>query len=259
VKGVATLVSLCAKPKHMHSIPLYLSLAFSATTLVTVALFYKASNHSKITLFLLLGWLLVQGLIARTGFYTNTTSMPPRLLALLLPPLLFIIALFITPAGKRYLDGMDLKTLTLLHTIRIPVELVLLGLFIHHTIPKVMTFEGHNFDLLSGITAPVVYYFGFVKKRIGRTGLLLWNVVCLFLLINIVITAILSVPYSFQKLGLEQPNIAVLHFPFVWLACCVVPLVLLAHLAGIRQLLLKKKATTVSLNSEPTSSVISLQ
>jgi hypothetical protein len=35
----------------------------------------------------------------------------------------------------------------------------------------------------------------------------------------------------------DQPNIAVLYFPFNWLPSCIVPLVLLSHLAAIRQLL----------------------
>jgi hypothetical protein len=40
--------------------------------------------------------------------------------------------------------------------------------------------------------------------------------------------------------GLREPNLAILHFPFVWLPACVVPLVLLAHLTAIRALLTKK-------------------
>jgi len=100
-----------------------------------------------------------------------------------------------------------------------------------------MTFEGRNFDILSGITAPVIYYFGFKGKGLNTKLLLTWNFICLTLLINIVINAILSVPFSFQKFGFDQPNIALLYFPFIWLPCCIVPLVLLAHLASIRKLL----------------------
>jgi hypothetical protein len=61
-------------------------------------------------------------------------------------------------------------------------------------------------------------------------------VICLGLLINIVSNAILSAPFPFQQFAFDQPNIAVLYFPFIWLPCCVVPLVLLSHLAAIRQL-----------------------
>jgi hypothetical protein len=126
------------------------------------------------------------------------------------------------------------------HIIRIPVEIVLFWLFLNKTIPQLMTFEGRNFDILSGLTAPFTYYFGFVKQNLSRNMLLIWNFICLGLLINIVANAALSIPTPFQQFGFEQPNIAVLHFPFVWLPGCLVPMVLFAHLVNIRQLLLKK-------------------
>jgi hypothetical protein len=104
-----------------------------------------------------------------------------------------------------------------------------------------MTFEGRNLDIISGITAPVIYYFGFVKKKIGRTVLILWNLICLGLLVNIVTIAILSAPFTFQRFGFDQPNFAILLFPFVWLPGIIVPLVLFSHLAMLRQLLIKTK------------------
>src|SRR4029078_4529517 len=108
-------------------------------------------------------------------------------------------------------------------------------------VPSLMTFEGRNLDILSGITAPLVYYFGFVRKQMGRSLILIWNFICLALLLNIVITAILSAPFRFQKLAFDQPNIAILYFPFIWLASFIVPVVLLAHLTAIRKLIKEKK------------------
>jgi hypothetical protein len=103
-----------------------------------------------------------------------------------------------------------------------------------------MTFEGRNFDIISGISAPLIYYFGFVKKAIKRQWIIGWNFLCLALLANIVTTAILSAPFPFQQLAFNQPNIAIFYFPFVWLPAFVVPVVLLAHLVSIRQLLAVK-------------------
>ena len=78
-----------------------------------------------------------------------------------------------------------------------------------------------------------------MKKQINKNVILLWNFICIGLLFNIVINAVLSAPFPFQKFGFDQPDIAVLYFPFVWLPCCVVPLVLFSHLVTIRQLLRK--------------------
>lgn len=173
------------------------------------------------------------------GFYADTTTIPPRFPLGILPAVMVILLLFILPAGRRWMDSLDLKWLTLLHIVRIPVELVLLWLHLAAWIPVEMTFEGRNFDILSGITAPIVFYFGFVRKRFGRGFLLAWNIVCLLLLFNIVGHAILAFPSPFQQLAFDMPNRGVLHFPYNWLPNVVVPLVLLSHLASIRALLRK--------------------
>ncbi|MDB6080057.1 MAG: putative transrane protein of unknown function, partial [Akkermansiaceae bacterium] len=47
---------------------------------------------------------------------------------------------------------------------------------------------------------------------------------------------LLSAPFPFQRLALDQPNVAILSFPFIWLPTFIVPVVLFTHLASIRQL-----------------------
>ncbi len=121
----------------------------------------------------------------------------------------------------------------MVHVVRIFVELVLYGLFLDRMVPEIMTFAGRNFDILAGLTAPIVFYLYFVKKKMARKLFVLWNVFSLALLFNIVITAVLSAPFSFQQFGFEQPNVALFYFPYIWLPCCVVPIVLFSHLAVI--------------------------
>ncbi|WP_080239384.1 hypothetical protein [Spirosoma rigui] len=217
-------------------LPLSVSLVFIATTALTVWFFYGAARQSKVVLGVLLGWMIIQAVLSLTGFYQKTNSVPPRFPVLVAPPLLLLIGLLITSKGRRFLDSLELDRLTLLHIVRIPVEIVLFWLFLNKSIPQIMTFEGQNVDVLSGLTAPVVHYLGFVKKRLSRHVLIAWNVICLALLANIVVTAVLSVPSPFQQLAFDQPNVGILYFPFVWLPSVVVPLVLVAHLSALRQL-----------------------
>lgn len=219
---------------------MYVNIAFIITTLLTIFLFYKATNNSKASLLIIFLWILLQGTLSLLGFYTITNTFPPRFVLLALPAILFIIGLFVSEKGRVYIDSLDIKTLTLLHVIRIPVEICLYWLFLHKAIPQLMTFEGRNFDIIAGLTAPLIFYFGYVKNYIGKTMLLLWNFICLGLLLNIVVNAILSAPSAFQQFGFEQPNTAIIYFPFVWLPSCVVPLVLFAHLTSIRKLLSTK-------------------
>jgi hypothetical protein len=223
------------------TIPAYVSVLFEITTALTLWFFYKATSKSTLSIVIIFGWLILQAIISLTGFYTVTTSIPPRFLLLALPPVLFIVGLFVTSKGKRYIDTLDAKWLTYLHVVRVPVEIVLFWLFVYKRVPQLMTFEGRNYDILSGITAFVVGYLGYTKQKLSNTFLLFWNFICLGLLFNIVINAVLSAPSPFQKFGFDQPNVAILYFPFVWLPCCIVPLVLFSHLASIRQLLANRK------------------
>lgn len=225
----------------MENLPLYISIIFILTTFLTLGFFYKASAAPIISLTILLSWLAIQSIIGLSGFYLRTDTNPPRFLLLAGPPLLVIITLFATSKGRHYIDSLSAKTLTLLHVVRVPVELVLFWLAVNRVVPGLMTFEGRNFDILSGLSAPLIYYFGFVKKQLNDTLLLLWNFICLGLLLNIVINAILSAPFPFQKFAFDQPNVAVLYFPFVWLPSCIVPLVLFSHLVSIRYLLNEMK------------------
>lgn len=219
----------------MQNLPLYISLIFILTTFITVFIFYKASNDSKIVLAIILLWLIIQSILSLIGFYKVTNSKPPHFFLLIAPPVIFIAVLFFTTTGRKFIDGLNLCMLTLLHTIRIAVELVLFFLFLYKAVPKIMTYEGWNFDIISGLTAPLIFYLAFIKKSLSNKFLLIWNFICLGLLINIVRIAVLSAPLPFHHLAFDQPNIAILYFPFTWLPCCIVPLVLFAHLAAIRQ------------------------
>ena len=225
----------------MENLPVYISITFVITTFLSAFIFYKATNNSNLALIILSAWLILQMFLSLKGFYTITNTVPPRFMLLLLPPVIFLLILFFTKNGKVFLDNINIKTLTIFHIVRIPVELVLFWLFINKKIPLIMTFEGKNFDILSGITAPFIYYFGFIKKNIGTKIILAWNIICFALVINIVVIALLSAPFSFQKFGFDQPNIALLYFPFIWLPCCIVPLALFAHAATIRKLLISNK------------------
>ncbi|KOY84426.1 hypothetical protein AD998_20715 [bacterium 336/3] len=224
----------------MEKIPFYVYVTFGLTLITTLYLFYKATPKSKGFIILLSVWLLAQSIVGILGFYTITNTMPPRFQLLLLPPLVFTTIQFSTKKGRAFVDCLDLKVLTIIHVVRVLVEIVLYWLFIGKAVPELMTFEGRNFDIIAGITAPIVYYFSFIKQKISRTLLLVWNFLCLGLLLNIVINGILSAPTPFQQFGFEQPNIAVLHFPFMFLPACIVPIMLFSHLSSIRQLIINK-------------------
>ena len=100
-----------------------------------------------------------------------------------------------------------------------------------------MTFEGRNLDILSGITAPLIAFL-ISRKKISKPITILWNIACLGLLANIVITAILSMPTPFRVFMNEPANTIVAEFPIVWLPALLVPLAYGLHFLSIRQRLI---------------------
>jgi 4-amino-4-deoxy-L-arabinose transferase-like glycosyltransferase len=180
-------------------------------------------------------WMVLQSAIALSGFYLITNTIPPHFILAIAPPVILIAGLFLTEAGRRFVDRMDLKWCILLHIIRIFVEATLYWLFLYKQVPALMTFEAGNLDILAGLTVPFVWW-AFNTERIGRRGLLIWNALCLLSVLNALARAMLSAPFRFQRFAFEQPTIAILHFPFVLLPAFIVPVVLLCHFAVFRKL-----------------------
>ncbi|GAB3642006.1 hypothetical protein [Spirosoma arcticum] len=232
----------------LPNLPAYVPITFALTVLATLLLFYRAVNQAnsqaarqKATPILigLLIWLLLQAVLTFNGLYKSAPAAgPPRIVLFgILPVMLTVVSVFATSAGRRFADSLPLVNLTYLNTVRVVVELVLYWLFLDKAVPEIMTFEGRNYDIFSGITAPFLAWFGLTKGKMSRQLILVWNIVCLGLLLTIIAIAFLSAPTPLQRFAFEQPNRAIGNFPFSWLPTFVVPIVLFGHLVSIRRLL----------------------
>lgn len=229
----------------IEGLPHYISIIFILTTILSVILIHCCITYSKTHPHLAnpiaIGisiWALFQAGLGFSGFYSNgLDSVPPRFLVAIVPVIIFFVFLFIWPKGKAFMDSIPLRHLTGLSIVRIPVEIVLYWLALNEVIPELMTFAGRNFDILAGITAPIMVHLVFRTEKLGKKILIAWNVISLCLLLFIVVNATLSTPTVVQQFAFEQPNIAIFHFPFIWLPSVVVPIVLFTHFVSLRQLL----------------------
>ncbi|MEO6654876.1 MAG: hypothetical protein ABIO36_02235 [Pyrinomonadaceae bacterium] len=227
----------------MESLPGYVSIVFILTTFGAVAfllLLIKAAGSqslpSKILIFLIPLWIFFQAVLSIGGFYQNTSGLPPRLLLFGVFPALVLTLFYFLLFRSSFIERMPIRLLTILHVVRIPVEIVLLCLFIGGQVPQALTFEGRNFDIVSGILAPIVYLTAFRGTSVKKWLLIGDNILGLILLANVVSIAILSLPSPIQQIAFDQPNRAVLLFPYIWLPTIVVPLVLFSHLSALWKL-----------------------
>jgi hypothetical protein len=195
-------------------------------------------------------WLAVTALLAATGALSDFTSTPPRLMIVIFAAMgLFAVVTSTSPA-RRLLAAMPKHWPIALHTIRIPIELALWGLFAAGRLPVQMTFEGRNFDVLVGLSAPIVALL-VARRRLGKRGALVWNLFSFGLLLNIMGIAVTTFP---GPLHLDWPgvsNVILATPPFVWLPAFLVPVAFFGHVLSFRQLL--ARSYTVDACAPPSS------
>lgn len=210
----------------------WIEVLFGLTVLLTIWLYWLANPGSG----RLIGWTVLLGVIhsvaAYLGFYSNFEAIPPRFLLIIIPSTLIVLYGLLPSVRKKVMDNRDLYLSPFLHVIRVPVEIVLLYLFYHGAIPELMTFEGRNFDILAGITAPIMGAL-YVRNKVSNTAMIAWNITCLGLVSFILTNGILSAPLPFQLFAFDQPNVGVAYFPFVLLPAIIVPIVMYTHIIDL--------------------------
>lgn len=225
----------------IENLPNWINWLFLLIAGLTIYIFHIANGKSyKLTITIVV-WSLVHSILAYNGFYQQTQSLPPRFLLVLVPVLGSIIYGLTEKQRTKILQNRQLKVSTFLHTIRFPVEIILYYLFTYEMLPELMTFEGRNFDILAGISAPIIGVL-WLKGVLSRNTLIIWNVVCLFLILFVYINGILSSELPIQIFGFEQPTRAINYFPFIVLPATVVPIVIYTHITDIIKLLTEKTA-----------------
>lgn len=200
------------------SLPYWIHVLFIIVFFLTLTFFYLSNNKPNKILGFIIFWGILHSVLAYIGFYQDL-SMPPRFGLVLIPA---AIAIIYACTGKRIqwiLNNRNTKVSTFLHTIRIPMEIVLLHLYLNGWIPELMTFHGRNFDIVAGILALIIGAINW-NGKIGRKGLILFNIIGLILILFILVNGLLSAELPFQQFAFDQPNKAVSFFPFYFIGCC---------------------------------------
>lgn len=224
----------------IEALPSWINYFFLLTCLITVLFYYKA-NGKRINIIIGIAfYALLQSLLAYFGFYQVVDAVPPRVIFVMLPFVAMLAYGLLPTQLSIVISNRNLVRSTYLHSIRILVELTLYHLFLHQMVPELMTFSGRNFDILAGLTAPIMALL-YHKNKIGNQVLLIWNFVALALVLFILINAILSAQTPLQQFAFNQPNRAILYFPFILLPSIIVPIVIYSHLTDILILFKKLK------------------
>jgi hypothetical protein len=190
------------------------------------------------------GWLLLVAVLAASGLLADVSARPPRLPILPSIALLAMVLVGRSALFSRLLAATPLAWPIAIQGMRAFVEVGLWALFRAGEIPVHMTFEGKNFDVLVGLSAPLIA-LGVARGTLARRWVVAWNIGGLCLLATIVFLAVTAVPGPTRLPWPGVPNTIVLHMPMVWLPAFVVPLAFAAHVASLRQLLVAKPGDVV--------------
>ena len=187
-------------------------------------------------------WVIFLAVLSLSGFLNDFSTFPPRMMIVLIIPLLVLIWFVLSSHSNDVVAKMPPAWIVKMQSFRIVVELFIWWAYLQKDLPIQMTFEGRNFDILVGLTAPLVANL-WLKPGKEKSGLVLtWNILGLLILLNIVVTAILSMPTPKQYFFTEPANTLVAGFPWVYLPGIFVSLAIALHLISIRQMAVLLKA-----------------
>jgi hypothetical protein len=218
----------------------FIALVLGMATLVMVAVaLRRGGGAAAVTALAVDGWLGLTAVLAAGGLFEDFSRIPPRIVVVLVPPLLVILWLCRSAAVGRLLDEIPPGWLVYPQAFRILMEIILWRLFVVGAIPAIMTFEGRNIDILVGLSAPLIARRCLAGR--ARTALW-WNAAGILILLSVVAHAQLSTPSPFRVFLTEPPVTFVAFVPWIWLPAFLVPLAWSLHALSIRQLLRRDAA-----------------
>ena len=179
-------------------------------------------------------WLGIAYALAESGFLSAWTAKPPRLPLIPLFAFVVLIAINRSTAFVKLLRATPRAWPVALQTFRIGVELCFWRLHTTGGAPSQVTFEGRNFDILVGLTAPLVA-LAIWKFGLGRRAVIVWNVLGIAILTNTIVTVLSSLPGPLHHDWPGGVFTAIADSPFVLIPAFLAPFAIFLHVFSIRQ------------------------
>jgi hypothetical protein len=182
--------------------------------------------------------------LAESGLLSQFDSFPPPFGVFFLVMVIGAsFAIAASPLGRMIAHHTSFAKLVGFHFFRIFAEALLTTAFHAGLAPRHLTLEGWNFDIITGITAVIVFFI--LRTHVSRTLVWIWNLMGMVFLFIIAFIAIMSMPTSFRMFLEEPSNIWVTTVPFILLPGLLVTAALTGHLLILRKLLSPAAQDTV--------------
>lgn len=202
----------------------------------------KQKRFNRNFLIVVFGWFAFVYIWSRFGIFSNFEIFPFNAMPMVIIPMIIVLIFTLSKTTKEILAHIPQESLVKLQSFRFYVEVLLWALYASALLPIQMTFEGKNFDIITGVTAVLLTTrMGsfMLLDKLPRFAIVFWNLIGLALLITIVTIAILSMPTPLRYFMNEPANTIVTEFPISLLPAFLVPLAYMLHILSIRKALIK--------------------
>lgn len=198
----------------------------------------KQKRYFNISILIITGWVILIGVLALLDVFAFA-GLPPRPMFTVLFALIGLSIISFTPTFKRILTQMPVHWLIFFQSFRIAVELWFWHGYQTNVFPKIMTFEGANYDIIAGVLAVIVGWI--LLKQPGKSIWIavVFNILGFLILLNTLRVAALSMPSAIQQYSFDERLLQLGKFPFIYLPSILVVMALGYHILSLRQLYLQ--------------------
>lgn len=207
--------------------------AFVVALVATAITRLRSSGLRNPAHFGLIMWVGYATALGYWGASRLGTGAPPLPVFFIVPAVGIVLFMARSSFGGRLAAGLPAAAFMGLESFRIVVELFLYQLWLEGLVPKMLTFEGANFDIVIGASAPFVAWL-VSTRRMGRRVAIGWNVVGILMLLNVIVRSVLTTPGPTHLITSDLANRAITHFPYTFIPAFLAPLAMLLHVLSIR-------------------------
>jgi len=186
------------------------------------AIKYSGGNTGRNKALLVGGLILWQCYIYIVSSFEGIQSydFPPKFaLAFIIPSFIFTGVFLFLNRNKTWISGIPEHWLIYFQSFRILVETLFVYAFAEGVFNQEVTIEGYNFDMLFGISAPMVGVLAYRLKVLSKKTLVAWNYLGLVVLASVIVVFMISI-YNPTVFGSEVPLLPLkaMTYPYVLIA-----------------------------------------
>lgn len=187
----------------------------------------------------LLIWQLYIYVMCWTGVM-KSYEFPPVFALLLILPLFAFTAIFLySQRDKNWIKTIPQHWLVYFQSFRIFVEILFVFTVSKGVINYHVTIEGYNFDMIFGISAPLVGFLAYTNKKkiLSKKAVLIWNYLGLVVLASVIFVFVTCI-YVPSIYGSDIPLLPLksMEYPYVLIAGFLMPAAVFLHVLSIVQI-----------------------